>query len=336
MTWPGSARSSTSHSATPAWAAPRFPTAPMQVGSQHALAHTEPLGRRLHRPGVQPGDDRVVDVALGQPGVLQRGGERLAGERDVELLAEALLPDVRIGLAGHTPAVEELVARGAPADQLRHGVRRARTRRRPRRRRCRAPPPNRPARCAGPRPRPASCGPPPIPSPGGDQRLQQRADGRARGPGEVVGAAPLARARAPRAPSSRSSCRDTAGPAWRGTGPAPHRPPVPPPGRGDRPRPPASSCPRRRRRRRACPARRRCPAPSRWRHAGVASRAGTCPRPRCRCSSLPHLQIDVHGPPSGSLARRVRRRSTCRTRCPLPLWPGRSPRTTSRQPCASH
>ena len=69
---------------------------------------------------MQAGDDGVVDVALGQAGVLERGGKGLAGQRHVELLAEALLPDVRVGLAGHPPAVEELVAGRAPADELGH------------------------------------------------------------------------------------------------------------------------------------------------------------------------------------------------------------------------
>ena len=62
----------------------------------------------------------MVDVALGQAGVLECGGEGLAGQRDVHLLAEALLPDVGVGLAGHAPAVEELVARRSPPDELGH------------------------------------------------------------------------------------------------------------------------------------------------------------------------------------------------------------------------
>ena len=56
--------------ATPAWAAPRLPTDRRQVGCQDPVAHAEARGDRPDRPGVQPGDDRVVDVALGQPASL--------------------------------------------------------------------------------------------------------------------------------------------------------------------------------------------------------------------------------------------------------------------------
>ena len=69
---------------------------------------------------MQAGDDGVVEVALGQSGVLQRRREGLTGQRDVELLAEAFLPDVRVGLARHAPAVEELVTGRAAPDQLGH------------------------------------------------------------------------------------------------------------------------------------------------------------------------------------------------------------------------
>ena len=71
---------------------------------------------------MQTGHDGVVDVAFGHAGVLERGREGLAGERHVELLAEALLPHVRVGLARDAPAVEELVAGRAAPDQLRHGA----------------------------------------------------------------------------------------------------------------------------------------------------------------------------------------------------------------------
>ena len=95
---------------------------PSEIGTEDAVAHPEPTGRRLGGAPVQPGHDGMVDVALGEAGVLERGGERLAGQRDVDLLAEALLPDVGVGLAGHPPAVQELVAGGAPPDQLGHGT----------------------------------------------------------------------------------------------------------------------------------------------------------------------------------------------------------------------
>ena len=54
------------------------------------------------------------------PASFERGRKGLAGQRHVELLPEALLPDVRVRLAGHAPAVQELVARRPPADQLGH------------------------------------------------------------------------------------------------------------------------------------------------------------------------------------------------------------------------
>ncbi len=99
---------------------------PGQVGGQDPVAHAEALGDGLDRPHVQAGDDGVVDVALGHACVLERRREGLTGQRHVHLLAEALLPDVRIGLTGHPPAVEELVARRPPADHLGHrAVRRA-------------------------------------------------------------------------------------------------------------------------------------------------------------------------------------------------------------------
>ncbi len=64
----------------------------------------------------------MVDVALGDSGVLQRGREGLAGQGHVEFLAEALLPDVGVRLAGDPPAVEELVTRCATAHQFGHGA----------------------------------------------------------------------------------------------------------------------------------------------------------------------------------------------------------------------
>ena len=120
ITCPGWARSSTSHSATAAWAAPRLPTDPERSGASDAVADAEPLGDGLDRPHVEPAHNGVVDVALGQPRIFQRGRKGLAGQRHVELLAEALLPDVRVRLAGDAPAVQELVARRAPADHLGH------------------------------------------------------------------------------------------------------------------------------------------------------------------------------------------------------------------------
>ena len=78
---------------------------------------------------MQPAHNGVIDIALGQPRIFQRGRKGLAGQRHVELLAEALLPDVRVRLARDAPAVQELVARRPPADQLGHrAIRRAQQR----------------------------------------------------------------------------------------------------------------------------------------------------------------------------------------------------------------
>ena len=66
ITCPGRARSSTSHSATAACAAPRLPTDPARSGARTPSRTPQPLRDSLHRPHVQPADDGVVDVALGQ------------------------------------------------------------------------------------------------------------------------------------------------------------------------------------------------------------------------------------------------------------------------------
>ena len=155
-TCPGTARSSTSARASPACAAPEIADRPGQVGSDGPGGDAEPGGDRLDRPGMEAGDDGVVDVVLGHPGVLEGVGEGLTGQGDVHLLAEALLPDVRVRLAGNPPAVEELVAGRAASDELGHRAVGRRRGRPPRRRRCHAPRPRRPGRCGGRTPRPGS------------------------------------------------------------------------------------------------------------------------------------------------------------------------------------
>ncbi len=73
---------------------PEVPDRRHQVRRQDALADAEPRRDSLHCPRVQTGHDGVVEVALCQAGVLERRRERFASQWDVELLAEALLPDV--------------------------------------------------------------------------------------------------------------------------------------------------------------------------------------------------------------------------------------------------
>ena len=282
-----------------------------QVRCEDSVAHTETRGDGLDRPGVQPGDDRVVDVPLRHARVLERRCERLEGQRHVELLAEALLPDVRVELARHAPAVEELVAGRAAADELGHRAARARTRTPRRRRRCHAPRPSRPGRCAGPRRRPGSCGPAAAALRSAGSRVAEppsatsRPSRRRRTP---------VRGRARRAPSWRSSCRGTPGPASRGGGPAPPR----------RPGPTASA--RRARldaqrgrvlvvggHRRGCPGPLHCPARRRWPSAGDANRAGRSPQaamPPLMRLIIPEIAGAAHIPTTSGhgRARRAGRR----------------------------
>ncbi len=72
----------------------------------------------LDGPRVEAGDDHVVELARRDAGLLQRVVDRDLGERDVRVLTEPLLPDVRGVFARHTPSVEELVRRRAAAYAL--------------------------------------------------------------------------------------------------------------------------------------------------------------------------------------------------------------------------
>ena len=113
-----------------------------------ALAHD------AHRPGVEPGDDEVVDLLGRDARRLEGVAEGRLGERHVLGLAEALLPHLGREVAGDAPAVEELGRRRAGGDELggnpaRSGARPGRApprpprRHRPARRRSRAGPPAR-------------------------------------------------------------------------------------------------------------------------------------------------------------------------------------------------
>ena len=211
MTCPGSARSRTSHRATPAWAAPRFPTDPVRSG-----ASTPSRTPRLAAAARTARTCRPVTIAWStspsaSPASFSAAAKASRASGHVELLAEALLPDVRVRLAGHAPAVEELVARRAAARPARRRRRPARTRRRPHRPRCHAPRPSRPGRCAGPRGRPAWCGHAAAPrrrrrpAPAAASRRPSATSRRSRTRRSH------GRARARRARSWRSSCRDTPG-----------------------------------------------------------------------------------------------------------------------------
>ena len=194
---------------------------PVRSGRQDAVAHAEARRGGLHRPHVQPGDDGVVDVALGQAGVLQRRREGLAGQAARRAPRRSAPPrraspprpgtrqrSRNSSLAAPRPTSSATAPSGAqtkaaaPSPLSRSSAEPASPVRRS----------ERTASVVRPRP--------PEPA-GAGQRLQQRPQRGARGPGEVVGARRRGPARARRAPSSRWSCRGTPGPAWRGTGPAP-------------------------------------------------------------------------------------------------------------------
>ena len=96
IVWPGSARSSTSASSSAQWAVPVLPTSAARSSTTDSGLAPMALRRRLDGPGVEPGDDDVVDVGEGDAGALQRRGDGLLGERHVGVLAEALLPDLGV------------------------------------------------------------------------------------------------------------------------------------------------------------------------------------------------------------------------------------------------
>jgi hypothetical protein len=133
-TAPGSACSSAVHSRSPGWAAPVVPTVAAWSGTR-PVADAQALGQRRARPLVQAGDGDVVDLLGGDAGALQGRGPRLQAQRHVAGLAEALLPDLAVGLLRGPPAVEELLggarrrqvlgqqrAARAVADHQRHGA----------------------------------------------------------------------------------------------------------------------------------------------------------------------------------------------------------------------
>ena len=100
-------------------------------------AHAGLLCRSLHRTGRQTGDDQVIHKVRGQVGLLDGVGECRCRKREIDLLAEALLPGVAT-LARPVCAS----GRGTPRSPMRSrrflqasGVRRCRARRRRRRRR---------------------------------------------------------------------------------------------------------------------------------------------------------------------------------------------------------
>ena len=93
-----------------------------EAGRERLGANTECPGRRAHRAGMHTADDHVVEIVGRDPRVLACVGERRLRERQVGVLAEALLPHVRRRLTRQPPAVEELERRRPAAEQSRLGA----------------------------------------------------------------------------------------------------------------------------------------------------------------------------------------------------------------------
>ena len=89
-----------------------------EIVAQRFLLHAGRRGQALDRPSVRAGDDQPRDGGRGDPGALERLGQRRLTERYVGVLAEALLPHARGGFAGQPPAVEKLRGRRGAAQRL--------------------------------------------------------------------------------------------------------------------------------------------------------------------------------------------------------------------------
>ncbi len=66
---------------------------------------------------------RLIDLVGTELRFLQRRLEGLLSQRHVAGLAEALLPDLRTGIAGTAPAVDELFGGGRAREMFRDDVR---------------------------------------------------------------------------------------------------------------------------------------------------------------------------------------------------------------------
>ena len=78
----------------------------------------ELLRDRASRALVRARDDEVVDLVRAESGVLQRGFPRLDAQARVAGLAEPFLPHLRPDVAGRAPAVDELLGRAVPRDDF--------------------------------------------------------------------------------------------------------------------------------------------------------------------------------------------------------------------------
>ena len=95
-----------------------LPDAGTQVVGQHAFAEGERLGQPGHGASVHPCQHESPEISGLEAGCLQGGAERFAAERQVPVLTEALLPQLRRALTRCTPTIGELVGRRGCAHEL--------------------------------------------------------------------------------------------------------------------------------------------------------------------------------------------------------------------------
>ena len=74
--------------------------------------------RALGRAPVRAGDDHVMKVSRRHTGLFQCVPHRRVRERQVDVLAESLLPLARRAVAGYAPAIEELRGRRSERDRF--------------------------------------------------------------------------------------------------------------------------------------------------------------------------------------------------------------------------
>src|SRR5438128_9391617 len=89
-----------------------------EVVDDAPFRRAEDAGEALRSTRVRPRDHPVVDGLRGHPGLLERLGRGSLAERDIDVLAEALLPLPRGRLAGQPPALEELGRRDRKSTRL--------------------------------------------------------------------------------------------------------------------------------------------------------------------------------------------------------------------------
>src|SRR4029450_4305245 len=115
------ARSRASAKRSPAWAVPVLPTVPVRSSAKAAVFAPIPAAARLLARPWGPTRVHVRERLRGDAGLLERLGDGRLGERDVCVLAEALLPLPRGGVARHAPALQELRGGRRGAHRLRQG-----------------------------------------------------------------------------------------------------------------------------------------------------------------------------------------------------------------------